>query len=681
MATTPYTVAVGGTQFNEGSSSAFWGTTNTTGMSSAVSYIPEDVWNANCAGTFCNATGLVLATGGGRSSYFAKPSWQKGVTGIPNDGKRDVPDVSLTAAAHDSYLLCLEGSCTANNGVISFTTVYGTSAAAPSFAGIMALVNQKTGKRQGNANAVLYSLAATENWSGCNASNTSTLPPTSCIFHDVTVGTNAVPGEKGYDTSSETYPATVGYDLATGLGSVNAAALVNAWTNGSSGSTPFPTPPFSVSPASGSGATQAFTFTFSNAAGAAQIAQSQMLITGNGASNQACSLIYKASTNGLYLTADNGTTLTGPITPGSSASLSNSQCSVTGSSVSVSPLGNSLFVTETLNFKSSFAGSKTIGMSTIDTANKSSGWSTVGTWAVPGTPVVTTPTPSVSPSSGSGATQAFTFTFSNAKGAANIGQAHMLITGNNTGNQACYLIYQASNNGLYLTSDNGSSLIGPATPGGSSSLSNSQCSVAASSVSVTPSGNTLKITETSSFKAAFAGSKTIMMYTFDTSNVGSGWSNVGTWTVPGTSATPPFAVSPASGSGATQAFVFTFTSSAGASSIWQGHMLITGNGTGNQACYLIYQSSNNSLYLTSDNGSSQLGPVTPGGSGTLSNSQCSVAASSVSVSSSGNTLKITETTSFKHAFNGSKNTMMYMFNNANVGTGWATVGSWTVNVP
>ncbi|HMF74127.1 MAG TPA: hypothetical protein VK604_00550 [Bryobacteraceae bacterium] len=111
----------------------------------------------------------------------------------------------------------------------------------------------------------------------------------------------------------------------------------------------------------------------------------------------------------------------------------------------------------------------------------------------------------------------------------------MLITGNGTGNNACHLIYQASNNGLYLTADCGASQIGPVTPGGSGALGNSQCSVAASSVAITSSGNTLTVTETTVFTSAFNGGKTTMMYTFDKSNVGSGWSNVGTWTVNATS--------------------------------------------------------------------------------------------------------------------------------------------------
>src|SRR6266853_1939933 len=89
--------------------------------------------------------------------FFPKPSWQAGVTGIPADHARDLPDVSLTAAAHDPYLLCLAGSCIPDpTGYIHFWGVSGTSASAPAFAGIMAMVGQTTGSRQGQANYVLY---------------------------------------------------------------------------------------------------------------------------------------------------------------------------------------------------------------------------------------------------------------------------------------------------------------------------------------------------------------------------------------------------------------------------------------------------------------------------------------------------------------------------------------------
>lgn len=235
LASTPYTIAVGGTQFNEGGNdAAYWQSSNDTNGSSVIQYIPENVWNESCTSargncTAGNSPGL-WAGGGGASTFFAKPAWQTGVAGIPNDGMRDVPDISLTAAGHDAYLLCLDGSCTPNStGRISFDGYSGTSAATPSFAGVMALIVQQTGSRQGQADTVLYRLAASKSSSSCNASNAAALPATTCIFNDVTAGNNAVPGESGYGTSSALYQATAGYDLATGLGSVNVTNLVNAW--------------------------------------------------------------------------------------------------------------------------------------------------------------------------------------------------------------------------------------------------------------------------------------------------------------------------------------------------------------------------------------------------------------------------------------------------------------------
>jgi len=216
LASSPFTVAVGGTIFNEGTNtSKYWNTSNSqSNLFSAKTYIPENVWNESCS------TCGLWSGGGGASTFFSKPNWQFGVSGIPNDGVRDLPDVSLTAAIHDPYLVCFEGSC--------FYGVGGTSASAPSFAGIMALVVQQHG-RQGQANYTLYRLAAAETLSQCNASNTTTPPASTCVFNDVTKGNNAVPGEPGYGTSTAKYQATTGFDLATGLGSVNVANLVNKW--------------------------------------------------------------------------------------------------------------------------------------------------------------------------------------------------------------------------------------------------------------------------------------------------------------------------------------------------------------------------------------------------------------------------------------------------------------------
>ncbi len=237
LAATPFTVAVGGTLFNEnGQDSKYWSSTNTQGntLSSALSYIPETAWNESCSAAQCGQSANIRAGGGGASTFFSKPSWQSAVTGIPSDSARDIPDVSLTAASHDPYLLCLHRSCeNGPGGSFEVYFVWGTSVAAPSFAGIVArLASAVTNypqfltaaPRLGQINYVLYKLAAAENLSQCNASSTNSLPASTCVFNDVTKGNIVVPGETGTQ-----YQSAVGYDLATGLGSVNVTNLINAW--------------------------------------------------------------------------------------------------------------------------------------------------------------------------------------------------------------------------------------------------------------------------------------------------------------------------------------------------------------------------------------------------------------------------------------------------------------------
>jgi uncharacterized protein (TIGR03437 family) len=213
---TPGVTSVGGTQYVEGTG-AYWNATNNANGSSALSYIPETTWNTSAE------DGEPSASGGGASVLFSKPSWQTG-PGVPADNARDVPDVSLNASDdHDGHLVYTSGSL----------QVYGgTSVSAPSFAGLTALLNQKLGSGGvGNINPKLYSLAQ---------SNPS-------IFHDVTTGNNivTVTCSRRQPDCTDTpvgYYAGVGYDQATGLGSVDAYKLVSGW-NGESTTTPPPTNP------------------------------------------------------------------------------------------------------------------------------------------------------------------------------------------------------------------------------------------------------------------------------------------------------------------------------------------------------------------------------------------------------------------------------------------------------
>ncbi len=308
FASTPYNVAVGGTDFGDtyaGTSSTYWSATNNSDYGSALSYIPEIPWNDNCASEliaeyffvnddyadgitygssgFCDSsTGLAdflptypagsggpsgCATGEPSTPYvvsgtcagWSKPSWQSGLVGNPSDGVRDLPDVSLSAADHGTwnhyYMFCW--SDTANGGLScsgapdTWSPGGGTSVATPIMAGIEALVNQYAGSNQGFPNPTYYALAKTEYGASGNASCNSTLGNgvgSSCIFHDVTEGDNDLAcdgtnncympsGFVGVLSTSTwayqpAYPATVGWDFATGIGTVNAYNLAQAFVAG-----------------------------------------------------------------------------------------------------------------------------------------------------------------------------------------------------------------------------------------------------------------------------------------------------------------------------------------------------------------------------------------------------------------------------------------------------------------
>jgi hypothetical protein len=293
LASTPYNVAVGGTDFyysswNQGDSAinsqlgTYWNTaaSNSSPSLSIKSYIPEQPWNSSQYGldlfnsyTLSGNTSTTIGAGSGGASSAAicsgtysgtfsatngfcsvkptgypKPAWQTG-TGVPNDSVRDLPDVSLFAANgyNDTYypICATDADCqpASAGSTVQIYGVGGTSAATPAFAGVMALVNQKYG-RQGQANTILYPLKAQ-------------FP---AAFHDVSHGNNSVPCEFSptlstnciqltgisYDTIKDSngnallegqlgsgttadYNATAGYNLATGLGSVDAATLINDW--------------------------------------------------------------------------------------------------------------------------------------------------------------------------------------------------------------------------------------------------------------------------------------------------------------------------------------------------------------------------------------------------------------------------------------------------------------------
>ena len=295
-----YITSVGGTDFRDQydrNSSSFWGPNTGAPWATAKSYVPEVPWNDNCASIliaryytgspvtygangFCNSgqgsNFFTLSAGGGGPSRcysgapntygvvsgtckgYPKPSWQRGVAGMPLDGVRDTPDIAMFAAngiwGH-SYATCYTdpngggGPCNGNPASWAGNGG-GTSYGAPIMAGIQALVNQRKGGPQGNAAPVFYAFASQQYGSSGNPNCSANLGrgiEADCVFHDVVTGdidvycqggTNCYQPSGGngvlskvYTAYMPSYRAATGYDMATGLGSVNAYNLVMQWPN------------------------------------------------------------------------------------------------------------------------------------------------------------------------------------------------------------------------------------------------------------------------------------------------------------------------------------------------------------------------------------------------------------------------------------------------------------------
>ncbi|HEY1984400.1 MAG TPA: Ig-like domain repeat protein [Terracidiphilus sp.] len=262
---TAHNIAVGGTDTDALTSSTFTNYVSPPGTpgagswyGTAKSYIPESAWNdstqnnttisANIPWAAASGPNIVAGSGGASSCSsqsalgactggYAKPAWQRG-TGVLTDGVRDVPDISLLSGNgydYSAWTVCTDDPISAGSAILSncspqpdgsfyINAFGGTSTAAPAFAGILAMVQQKTGGRLGQAAKELYDL-----YNGSNAG---------AVFHDITVGNNSVPCTSGTPDCTKNgagndfltgYDTTTGYDLATGIGSVDAAQLVKYW--------------------------------------------------------------------------------------------------------------------------------------------------------------------------------------------------------------------------------------------------------------------------------------------------------------------------------------------------------------------------------------------------------------------------------------------------------------------
>jgi len=477
------------------------------------------------------------------------------------------------------------------------------------------------------------------------------------------------------DGSANLYIA--GWTLSTNFPLVNAYQSTNGGNYGAfvTKVTPSGGPPatVSVTPASGSGSSQAFSMVYTDPRGYAAIISTEVLFNGSLATSSGCYLLYNRSANTISLTNDAGTVWQTALTLGQSGTLQNSQCSVSSLNSSASGSGNNLTLNLALTFLPAFSGTQNTWLEVSDAAGDS-GWQQRGSWTVPasGPPA----TVSVTPASGSGNSQAFTFAFSDPKGYSTIVSTQIVINNILSTANGCYLLFYRSTNAIYLTNDAGTAWQNPVTLGQSGTLQNSQCSVNPLSSSASGSGNNLTVNLALTFQAAFGGAKNIYMEAYDGTS-DSGWQQRGSWTVPSSGPPATVSVTPSSGSGSSQTFGFAFSDPAGYSAIVSAQLLINNPMTTSGGCYLLYSRSTNSLYLTNDAGTAWQTPVTLGQSGTLQNSQCSVNPLSSSASGSGNNLTVTLILTFQAAFGGTKNIYMEVYDGTG-DSGWQQRGSWAV---
>jgi hypothetical protein len=479
-------------------------------------------------------------------------AWQGPVTlgtaggGLSNSQCSVDPEESLVSASENTLTLSLAigfqaafagaksifmevQNATQDSGWSQMGSWTATAGSAPDF--MLGMSPGSDNTAPGASASYAITVTALNGFSGVVSFGASGLPSgATASFNPTTVtGTGSTTLTVNTSSSGGTGSFTIGVTGTSGALSHNTSASLGII----SGSVNAPPEPVSVT-SSSSGSSQTFAFNFSDPNGATDIVSAQMDINAQLSSTNACYFYYSRTSNALYLANDAGA-WQGPVTVGSTGTLSNSQCSVNAGSSSVSASGTTLTLNLAISFQAAFAGAKGIFME-VQSATQDSGWSNLGSWTVtsggggsggssgPPAPV------SVTPNSSSGSSQTFAFTFTDPNGATDIVSTQMDINAQLSATNACYFYYSRASNALYLASDAGA-WQGPVTIGSAGTLANSQCSVNAGTSSMSVSGNTLTLNLAVSFEAGFAGAKNIYMEVQNATQ-DSSWSPHGAWTVP-----------------------------------------------------------------------------------------------------------------------------------------------------
>ena len=434
----------------------------------------------------------------------------------------------------------------------------------------------------------------------------------------------------------------------------------------------------SLTPNSGAGTSVTFQAVYSDANGVGDLSVALLQINTSQSGLNACYVYYQPQGNHLYLANNAGAWITPALTPGVAGTVSNTQCTLNAGTSSVATAGNNLTLSVALSFTGTFVNPRNVYLYAAGLSGKNSGWVKEGTWLpnpAGGPPEIV----SLSPSTGTGASVTFQAVYSDPNGAADLNQVLLNVNTSQSTTNACYINYQPQANLLFLANNAGASITPGLTPGAAGTASNSQCTLNAGSSKVTVSGNNLTLRLSLSFSSTFVGSQNVYLYAAGLSSLNSGWINEGMWTP--VSAGPPSIVSlsPNSGAGTGVTFQAIYSDANGAADLNTILLQVNATQSSVNGCYVYYQPQGNHLYLANNAGAWITPALTPGVSGTASNSQCTLNAGSSSVTAAGNNLTLSAALSFTGTVAGTQNVYLYAAGLSGQSSGWVKEGTWSPN--
>ncbi len=293
-----------------------------------------------------------------------------------------------------------------------------------------------------------------------------------------------------------------------------------------------------LTPSSGSGLTQTFSAVYTDTQGETDLNVASMMISATVSEANSCYVYYSPVSNQAFLTNDAGTDVLAAVTPGSSTSVSNSQCTLSGTGTSVSISGNSLTVHFAIKFASTYTGTKNTYVLAGGKDGTITSWIREGTWTPAGTATAVSGPPiiqSLTPTTGTGLTPNFTAVVSDPAGLSDLNTVSIaispLVSPLSNVAHACYVFYSIPYNTLLLENDQATGVSLPVTPGSSTTVSNSQCTLSGAATTVTTSGNTLTIKFGLTFASTFTGAENVYLLAAGGSGGGvpTSWIQEGTW--------------------------------------------------------------------------------------------------------------------------------------------------------